>query len=80
MRMKHTAQWEPFFKIPKRVNRIQLDYKNVGTSLYQRDFVGHPASVKGAVMKMDFYTSPQRRDAMDNQTINRVILGRGCLI
>lgn len=72
LRMKYTDQWEPFFKIPKRVNRIHLDYKTMGNSLYQRDFVEHPADAKGIVMKNDFYTTMQKRQAMDNQSTSRV--------
>lgn len=71
--MRYTDKWEPFFKLPKRVNRMSLDYKVMGTSLYQRDFVEHPADAKGIVMKNDFYTTSQKRGAMDNRSTMRVI-------
>ena len=71
--MKYTEKWEPFFKIPRTVNRIGLDYKRTGPSSYQRDFIEHSLDQKGAVLPNDFYSTPQKRSTLDLRSTMRVI-------
>lgn len=70
--MLYSTQWEPFYNLPKKPNTLTLNYRGAGKSLYQRDYLEHPADEKGIVMTNDFYTTKQKRESVDYRTTARV--------